>query len=123
MKMDKAYAGDIIVMLENNSDIVVGAILKVDFRQSDVGTFRDIDDYLFASNENYETEGMYDGEYEILEKVNRRHFNKELDDFLSDSNDVLLSRFNGENKKDEFYKFMELVRDLCSQGGGRNGEN
>lgn len=73
--MKKAYSGDIIKVTKSieNSKLKIGDICTVDLRQSDLGA---CDDNVVIVESG---EGLFDGEYEIIRKINNIHFFRRIE--------------------------------------------
>ena len=103
----KAHYGDIIKIVKpnENSEYKVGDVFEVDMRASYMGACDD--DSLMTTCEKM----IMDDEYEILEFNSPIHAKVIVRDYLSKSNDQLLSEFKcGSDGASSFYRFMNSLR-------------
>lgn len=107
----KTYSGDVIRIIKDDTldSLKVGDVLTVDYRQSDLGACDD--EYVVAYDDLNSDISLHDSDYEVIEKVNKLHFRREIRNYLNYSDMQLLSAFKqGDAGESEFLKFMEIVR-------------
>lgn len=103
---EKAYSGDIILVQYSDGTL---CHYTVDMRLSDMGSVDEEDDCVIIDEEL----SFSDDEYGIVEYVNDYHFHKQLDSYLSKSDEKLLADFKcGSEGAKKFNHFMRLVRRL-----------
>ena len=103
----KAHYGDMIKIVKpnENSECKVGDVFEVDMRASYMGACDD--DSLMTTCEKM----IMDDEYEILEYNSPVHAEDIVREYLSKSNDQILSEFKyGSEGVSSFYKFMNNLR-------------